>query len=107
MILPSGISGIKEMTTFPDPDDPDLLACIALGNKMDAPGEEQALFDAISQRHTNRQAFEPQAIPDTILMALQRVAHIEGVWFSLMQGEEERNTVSRSDCPGGSDTVGR
>jgi nitroreductase len=80
--------------TFPDPDDPDLLARIRLGNKRDATREEHALFDAIRKRHTNRQAFEKREVPETMLIALQEEAHAEGAWFYIVQGEEERNAVA-------------
>jgi len=82
------------VATLPDPDDPDLLAHIHLGNTREAATEEQALFDAIGKRRTNRQAFEQRAVPDAMLMALQRDALTEGAYLYLVQGEEDRNAVA-------------
>lgn len=81
------------VATLPDPDDPDLLARIQLGNTRDA-AREQALFDAIGKRRTNRQTFEQRAVPDTILMALQQAARAAGAWLYLVQGEEDRNALA-------------
>jgi nitroreductase len=82
------------IATFPDSDDPDLLARIRLGNKRDATIEEHALFDAIGKRRTNRHAFEKREVPETMLIALQEEAHAEGAWFYIVQGEEHRNAVA-------------
>src|SRR5215213_12037174 len=45
-----------EVETFPDPEDPDLLARISLGREQEATEEDQRLFRAIPKRHSNRQA---------------------------------------------------
>lgn len=87
-----GYAGTVE--TLPDADDPDLLARLRLGSRREAHTEEQSLFDAIGKRHTNRQAFEQRAVPEPILIALQEAAHTEGVWLSIVQGEEDRHAVA-------------
>ncbi len=43
---------------FPDPEDPDLLARVCMGKSREASAGEHALFQAITMRRTNRQAFE-------------------------------------------------
>jgi hypothetical protein len=79
---------------FPDPDDPDLLACIRLGTNKDATTEEHALFEAISKRHTNRQVFEQRTVPEDVLIALQEAAHTEGAWLHILQEENERTIAA-------------
>ena len=81
------------VATFPDPDDPDLLARIHMGKSRSASAQEQALFDAIGKRHTNRQAFEQRAVPEDVLITLQQAAHAEGAWLYLVQGEENRTAL--------------
>src|SRR6266568_1685587 len=87
-----GYSGTVE--TLPDAYDPDLLARLRLESRREVPTEEQALFDATGKRRTNRQAFEQRAVPEPILIALQEAAHAEGVWLSIVQGEEDRTAVA-------------
>ena len=84
----------RAVAILPDPDDLDLLAHIHLGNTREAAREEQALFDAIGKRRTNRQAFEQRAVPDAMLLALQQDTQTEGAWLYLVQGEEDRNAVA-------------
>ena len=87
-----GYAGV--VATLPDADDPDLLARIRLGNKRDATTEENALFDAICKRRTNRQAFEQREVPAEMLIALQQEAHAEGAWLSIMQTMDDRNAIA-------------
>jgi len=91
-LLHFGYAGTVE--TLPDAYDPDLLAHLRLGSRREGPTEDQGLFDAIGKRCTNRQAFEQRAVPEPILIALQEAAHAEGVWLSIVQGEEDRNAVA-------------
>jgi nitroreductase len=80
--------------TLPDAGDPDLLARLPLGKKRGAATGEQALFDAIGKRRTNRQAFEQRAVPAEVLIALQEAAHAEGARLSIVQDEEDRDAVA-------------
>jgi hypothetical protein len=87
---------------FPDADDPDLLARIQLGKSREASAEEQALFNMMYKRRTNRQTFEQRAVPEGVLIALQEAAHAEGAWLSIVQAEEERTVIAdlvvMADC---------
>ena len=74
-----GYSG--EVETFPDPDNPDLLARVRLGSEHGATEEERSLFRAIPKRHSNRQAFEDRRVPERLLAALQEAAREEGAWL--------------------------
>src|SRR5215469_13463344 len=79
---------------LPDPDDPDLLARVRLGKSGVASAGEHELFQAITLRHTNRQAFEQREVPAPVLVALQEMAHAEGTWFYVVQGEYDRSAVA-------------
>ena len=79
---------------FPDPDDPDLLARVRLGMSGEVSAGEHELFGAITRRRTNRQAFERREVPAAVLVALQEMAHAEGTWLYVVQGEYDRSAVA-------------
>lgn len=79
---------------LPEPDNPDLLARIQMGEKIRTNAEEHMLFEAIRRRRTNRQAFEQRAVPADILAALQKAAQAEGAWLIILQTEEDRSAVA-------------
>ena len=76
---------VGEVETFPDPEDPDLLARVRLGREHEATEEEQRLFQVIPKRHSNRQAFENLQVPGRLLSALQAAAWKEGAWLHLAE----------------------
>jgi hypothetical protein len=59
-----------EVEIFPDPDETDLLARVRLDREHEATEEEQRLFRAIPERHSNRQAFEDRQVPGRLLSTL-------------------------------------
>jgi hypothetical protein len=79
---------------FPDPDDPDLLARVRLGERREASAAEHELLRAITMRRTNRQAFEQREVPAAVLVALQEIAHAEETWFCVVQDEYDRSAVA-------------
>jgi hypothetical protein len=79
---------------FPDPDDPDLLARVRLGKSWEPSAGEHELFQTITMRRTNRQAFEQREVPASVLVALQEMAHAEETWFYVVQGECDRSAVA-------------
>lgn len=80
--------------TFPNPDDPDLLAHIWLGNPRKETEEEYLLFATIKRRHTYRLAFQNMAIPETLLSIMEKSALEEGVWFDVIGEPNIRNAVA-------------
>jgi hypothetical protein len=80
--------------TFPDESKPDLLAQIEFGGERKALQEEQALFEAILKRRTNRMPFRNQPVPESLLVELQAAAKTEGAWLSIVQSDESRNRVA-------------
>jgi nitroreductase len=83
-----------EVETFPNPEDPDLLACVRLGREHEATEEEQRLFQAIPERHSNRQAFEDRQVPGRLLSALQAAAWKEGAWLYLAKEAETKHKIA-------------
>ena len=86
--------GYKSMVeTFLNPIDKDWLARVYVGERWQTTAEEHLLFQAIPKRRTNRQAFDIQQVPETLLAVLRNAAAEEGSWFDIVQGEETRNML--------------
>lgn len=80
--------------TFAEGDDPDLLARISFGGKRRPRAEDELLFRAIPERHTNRKSFEKRPVPGKILSELQTTASKEGAWLHLVESEEDRKALA-------------
>jgi hypothetical protein len=80
-----------DIQRLPDPQQPDLLARIRLGDWAEASAEERSLFDAIPHRHTDRHPFEVWDVPESVLKWLQHIALEEGAWLYLVEGEMARS----------------
>jgi len=83
-----------EVKTFPDKNEPDLLARVGFGEKRKPAAEDDLLFRAIRQRHTNRMPFEPREIPEKALSELKAAASKEDAWLHFVLGESDRNKVA-------------
>jgi len=83
-----------EVETFPDTDNPDLLARVRLGAEQEATEEEQSLFRAILKRHSNRQPFEDRQVLGRLLSALQAAAWAEGAWLHLAEETETKYKIA-------------
>jgi nitroreductase len=79
---------------FPDKGDPDLLARVGFGAKHKPTAEDDLLFGAIPQRHTNRMPFERRAVPDGVLSGLSAAAGKESAWLRFALGENDKNRVA-------------
>jgi nitroreductase len=79
---------------LPDPADEDLLARFHLGLSGETSSDDILLFHSITKRHTNRQAFLPDPIPQSVLELLTESARKESAWLRLVEGEEERNWLA-------------
>lgn len=82
------------METIPKLGHPDFLARIRSGDKRVGTAEEQLLFQAIPQRHTNRLPFEDRDVPELLLSELQAAAEAEGAWLHVIRGSNARNEVA-------------
>ena len=82
-----GYLGTSEI--FPD-QDPDLVARVRLGTQDETDVEESILFYAIPKRRTNRQPFNDDLVPGSLLVNLQRAAAAEGAWLRFVHDQETR-----------------
>src|SRR5207248_1041623 len=78
---------------FPD-QDPDLVARVTLGTGDETDVEESILFYAIPKRRTNRQPFNDDAVPESLLANLQRAAEAEGAWLRFLGDQEARYGIA-------------
>ena len=67
---------------------------VGFGEKRKPTTEDDALFRAIPQRHTNRRPFESRGIPDKVLSELKAAASKEDAWLHFVLGEGDRNKVA-------------
>ena len=84
-----GFAGNVELQ--PSDFDPDLLATVRLGEKIDPSAPDNALFAAISQRQTHRHAFQNKEISPALRDALQAAAEAEGAWLHYIEGKDARH----------------
>lgn len=82
-----------KIVAFPDPNLPNLLACIQLGNSIQESGDEHLLFNAIQRRHTNRGNYEDWDIPESLLDWLKADASTEGIWMYTVKCDTKRQLV--------------
>lgn len=83
-----GLTATVEL--LPDASDTDLLARVTVTGRQEPVGDVQRLCAAILRRRTNRQRFADKALPAELLAACRGAAEPFGVWFQLIEGEEER-----------------
>ncbi|MEC4815023.1 MAG: nitroreductase [Scytonema sp. PMC 1069.18] len=79
---------------FPNPDDPDLIAHVWLGNPRKETEEEYLLFATITRRRTNRLPFQHREIPEALLSIMEQSVAQEDAWFHILSEEDDRNAVA-------------
>ncbi|MCB0868098.1 MAG: nitroreductase family protein [Solirubrobacterales bacterium] len=77
-----------DVSVLPEPDEEDLLARIIFHEDGRPEEAESRLFDAITKRHTNRQAFEDRELPDGLVDELRAVAAAAGAGLHEITGGE-------------------
>jgi hypothetical protein len=87
-----GYGGHLEL--FPSDDNPTFLARLRLGFKAETSSEDILLFNAIPKRHTNRQPFRPDPVPEELLASLAAGAQAQGAWLHVVAGDDARNAVA-------------
>lgn len=80
--------------TYPDPAQPELLARVRMGPRIETDAEEILLFQAIQQRHTNRQPYEPAPLPTGLPEALIESARSEGAWLHFVEDDTARHSLA-------------
>jgi hypothetical protein len=90
------------VTTYPDPNDRDLVAQLSLDNGQDAAqGSNASLFSAITVRRTNRRRFEDRSLPEAVADSLEQAATSEGVWVQSVEDEDSRSALADLVAEGG------
>ncbi len=83
-----------EITTFPHSAEPDVVARIVLAGSGPKLPDLANLFDAITQRATNRGPFVSEDVPDTVVERLKLAAEAEGVDVGFARTLSERERVA-------------
>jgi Nitroreductase family len=68
-----------EVTLFPEPSNPDLLARVRLGGERAPDPADDVLFREIAQRRTNRRKFLSRDVPEEVTADLRTAAWGDGV----------------------------
>lgn len=83
-------SGHAGSTTLPV----DLIATVALGQRIKPEGEDDRLYKAIPRRRTNREPFLDKPVEDSILLAMERCARTDCAWFHLVRDLRTRHNIA-------------
>lgn len=83
-----------EIVRFPSEDDSDLLAAVKLGKATSRDPYRELLFQAIPNRHTNRQAFQDTRVPQVLLDELQAAAREEGAWLHIVTDPNSQYAIA-------------
>ena len=83
-----------DVTFLPDPEEPALVARIAPGRTRRPSQCEEALFEAIQHRRTNRQPFYARQLPDAVIAQLEAAAASEGARFVTIAGDDRREALA-------------
>jgi len=78
---------------FPDPDRPDVVARVWVGEQRYWPGSS-ALDLAIGQRRTNRRAFSPEPVPSWLVTELQLAARADDTLLFSLDSSDQRSVVA-------------
>jgi hypothetical protein len=78
-----GYAGVMEL--LPDPADQDLLVSVRLSAGHHPTPADEALFEAITSRHTHRAAFEDRPVPARVLEQMHRDADSLGAELRLVE----------------------
>lgn len=88
--------GIRPMVTVqPDPQRPDLLACIRYGGHKTPTPSQLRLLAAVPHRRTNRRPFADEPVDTRDLAALRRAALEEGAWLHFVDDRAQRDALQR------------
>lgn len=79
---------LPDVALLPDPGAPLLLATVRLGEPWDAGETERELHAAIGRRHTNRQPFSSEPVPQGVLAELTEAARVEGAILHILDHNE-------------------
>ncbi len=79
---------------LPDSGEPDLLAVIGLGERIEPNQDDFKLFDAIPLRRTNRHLFEDKRVPDEVAELLKSATPEEEAWLCYYREPEGKYALA-------------
>jgi nitroreductase len=74
---------------------PDFLASFSIGERREPDAIENAMFQAIPQRHTNRMKFEDSKVPDETIEQLKTLSDCDNVVLLALTSKEDRADLAR------------
>lgn len=77
-----------DVTRFPDPADPDLIARLRVTGTREPTDREVALDQAIPDRRTDRRAFGERPVPPEALARLRAVVEAEGAFLHVVRPDQ-------------------
>lgn len=95
VVAAAGLGRSASVTRFPDPEEPDLLARIRLGEDISVTPAATRLMDAIASRRTDRRRFTSWPVPGERLDALAEAARGCRARVIPLTDADQRSTVER------------
>lgn len=71
-----------------------LVASVRIDSTASASGDESALFDAITERHTNHRPFDDRSVPESLLSRFEQRATAEGAGLYLVTDSALREELA-------------
>jgi hypothetical protein len=75
---------------LPNSEQPEWLARVQQGAESEVDTDGILLFQAITERRTNRHRFREEPVPTDLLSEFESAAQAEGVWLRVIEGDEAR-----------------
>jgi hypothetical protein len=85
--------GLTDVVEVLPTSDADLLARVRADAGRPTSPEIQAMFLSIQRRRTNRQAFEPREVPDSLLVDVQAAARKQAASLMVVRGDYRRTAL--------------
>jgi len=82
-----------QVRLLPEPDDPELLAVLQLGQARPPTSTERELAEAIAVRYTDRGPYTDRPLPDDLVDDIRSRATDLDVWVSTLERPDERRTL--------------
>ncbi len=82
------------VAVMPSYEEPDVLAVVKLGPERERTVEDELLFRAIPERHTNRVTTDESSLPAALVLAMKDAARLERCWLRSVDQPEQRSAVA-------------
>lgn len=77
------------IAVMPDAEDRDLLATVTLGSIREVTPTDRRLLSAVPRRHTNRQPFTHEPIPEPLLHQWRHGVEARGAWLHVLHRPDD------------------